>query len=982
MKKVSFILASLLLTFNSYASIGTPQLSDSLTQFAKDQIWTGPVRVENIRVTGNKVVVKTNHTLSTLSWSPQMVDSVYKMVSRWTLGHENGKVSILTETNDKYDELSTLITSRHLDRKDIKEHYTRPMVTPLVSQPENPAETGSGLAGRHLAIYGSHGLYYMQAQERWTWQRAKILTTVEDLYTTSYTMPFLVPMLERAGAIVIQPRERDTQLDEVIVDDREATKIGDWATVVTGGWAHSQREGGVLIEGENPFTMGGYAYTSEERQGKKSVRYTPDLQVAGSHAVYVSYKTVEGSTEKADYTVCHKGVTTRFMVNQQMSGGTWVYLGTFDFSQNPDENFVEVRTSSSKGVLTTDAVKFGGGMGSIARYPQSEILENVPSAKENGKQEKKHSGVVTPDSIPAIATTSNFPRWIEGARYWYQYSGIPDSVYNYTESRNDYTDDYASRGRWVNWLAGGSSAYPDAPGLNIPIDLGLAFHTDAGTYMDDEIVGTLIIYTSWDNDLEKKYPNGISRAKARDFADYMQTQLVEDVRALYAPEWKRRQLQNSSYAESRNPKVPMVLLEFLSHQNYADMKYGLDPGFQFVVSRAIYKSMLRFIHEQYGSPYVVQPLPVSHFASQLLGTDSIALSWQPRIDQLEETATPTYYVLYTRKDGSDWDNGVRINGTSVHLAAEKGVRYDYKVAAGNAGGLSMDSEVLTAHQAKDSKGKVMIVNAFTRVSAPGHFEHDSLHAGFTPGDYAVYYMGGVNYIGEMYNFDRSKPWTSDDECGFGTSYANYAKIVPKGNTFDYPVMHGEVLQQMGYSFASSSVAAFEENGAAGYELLDVILGKQKETSIGTQMVRTDFKTFSPNFRKALEAYTGKLLLAGSYIGTDMKSKADQDWTKKALHYYYRVDHATQNGLINLQPSFGKAQYQLYQQPNETIIPAEAPDALVPSGDGAKVFARYDDSITIAGIAYKDQSLIFGFPLESLHEFKEFYQMCINHLMSK
>ena len=222
----------------------------------------------------------------------------------------------------------------------------------------------------------------------------------------------------------------------------------------------------------------------------------------------------------------------------------------------------------------------------------------------------------------ANAVTSGLPRYIEAARYWMQYSGIPDSIYNYTDSKNDYVDDYAARGIWVNYLAGGSAANPKEAGLNIPVHASLAFHTDAG--VKEEIVGTLIIYKDHDDNKCKTYPTGKSRIVARDLADYMQTQIVEDMRALYAPEWTRRQLDNSSYAEARHPKVPAVLLELLSHQNMTDMKYGLDPRVRFVVSRAMYKSILRFIHEQYGTEYVVQPLPVRGMEMRRESTPKIA----------------------------------------------------------------------------------------------------------------------------------------------------------------------------------------------------------------------------------------------------------------------------------------------------------------------------------------------------------------------
>ena len=52
-----------------------------------------------------------------------------------------------------------------------------------------------------------------------------------------------------------------------------------------------------------------------------------------------------------------------------MGGGTWVYLGTFDFDRgsNAYNRVVLSNYSRSKGVVTTDAVRFGGGMGNITR---------------------------------------------------------------------------------------------------------------------------------------------------------------------------------------------------------------------------------------------------------------------------------------------------------------------------------------------------------------------------------------------------------------------------------------------------------------------------------------------------------------------------------------------------------------------------------------------------------------------------------------
>ena len=39
----------------------------------------------------------------------------------------------------------------------------------------------------------------------------------------------------------------------------------------------------------------------------------------------------------AKYLVFHKGGVTEFKVNQQIGGGTWVYLGTFEFDKGNND---------------------------------------------------------------------------------------------------------------------------------------------------------------------------------------------------------------------------------------------------------------------------------------------------------------------------------------------------------------------------------------------------------------------------------------------------------------------------------------------------------------------------------------------------------------------------------------------------------------------------------------------------------------------
>ena len=974
--KFFLLIAACSIVLHAHA-IDQQALSDTLTAFVKERAFAESVKVSNIRVKNQFVTLYTNKALSVVSLSENEVRDLRLLVSHMVLGNNQGKVTIYT---DGY-EIGELVTSRYRHRAK-NARYTLPATTPWVTNTSRPYTAKQGLDGKHIALWGSHGQYFHQPTESWRWQRAKVWSTVEDLYTTSYTMPFLVPMLENAGAVVVQPRERDTQRHEEVVDNGAAMPvegIGNAIWMIGAGKGWGKDADGMLLEGENPFENGDYSVEASGNKQKSEMKYVPSL-LAGEYAVSVSYKTLSNSTSKAQYTVVHKGQKTTFSVNQKMGGGTWVYLGTFAFDDDRTQNYVSVASAANgKEVVTSDAVKFGGGMGSVARYKQPDSFENVPSSKD-----LPESDVVMIDSVQLLANqanavTSGLPRYIEAARYWMQYSGIPDSIYNYTSSKNDYVDDYASRGIWVNYLAGGSAANPNERGLNIPLHASLAFHTDAG--VKDEIVGTLIIYKDYDDEKNMNYPTGKSRIVARDLADYMQTQIVEDMRALYAPEWTRRQLHNSSYAEARHPKVPAVLLELLSHQNMTDMKYGLDPRVRFTISRAMYKSFLKFIHEQYGTEYTVQPLPVQQMAIQRQG-EKMHVTWAATPDALEPTAVPSYYIVYTRLNDGDWDNGTRVTTPAYTFTPEKGTRYDICVAAGNAGGLSFRGETLSAYIAPEEKGNVLIVNGFTRVSGPEWWS-DSIYGGIRPASHAVAYGKDVNYIGEVYDFDSRNEWKTDDNCGWGMCYSDHMDHPTIGNTFDYPALHGKTLAEMGYSYVSTSVAALDS--IADYDLVDVILGKQKTYIMGHD---TSFHCMPAHLQHALTHYLqhgGRLLLSGAYIASDMQSKEDAAFTKNQLHYEFRTTNASKTGKIRIERQLPNGVYTFRTEPNDTMLHTENADGIFPT-EGGIVVARFPEANVAAAIGHDasakggSKTLSWSIMLESAYDFPALYQHSINWLM--
>lgn len=901
-----------------------------------------------------------------------------------------GKIAV-TANGQTLESLVSNIASSRRSTVQVKEHlkyaekYHKKLKAPLVKNVSKSLTITNGLQNRHIAMWQSHGFYYEPSLKRWEWQRARIFETVEDLYTQSYVLPFLVPMLENAGAVVMLPRERDWQKNEVIVDNDGLcgySETGSWGDAPDKGFANPKE---TYIFKENPFEMGtarmAAAASKKNPEGKAS--WTPDIPEDGTYGVYVSYKTLKNSATDAQYTVHHKGGETTFSVNQQMGGGTWIFLGYFDFQKGMKQDqcvTLSNRSSDSKAVITADAVKFGGGYGNIARKPSLNDEEGNPVEVDFD---------VEPE-------TSGYPRFTEGSRYWLQWAGFNDSIYSWTLDTNDYTDDYMSRGRWVNALLAGSYLNPKKQGYNIPLDLSFAFHTDAGTTLDDSIVGTLSIYTRLSNNSDR-YINGENRIAGRELAETIQTELVRDVRANFEPEWTRRYLWDRSYAESRTPEVPAMLLEFLSHQNLADMRYGLDPSFRFTVSRAIYKGMLKFVAYMNDFQYTVQPLPVCSFASDICSEDGnlyAKLDWQPVEDPLEETAFPTGYIVYSRKDNGAFDNGTPTNECCAKIAIEPGHIYSFKVCATNDGGESFPSETLSVGLASSEAPVAMIVNNFDRVSAPvSYASKDSLYGGFQDKvDAGVPYIRDISYIGSQHEFRRHIPWMDDDSAGFGASDADYETVVVAGNTFDYPFVHGKALLEAGYSFASASRSALNEGRVDlfSYPMVDLICGKEITTQVGRPGANSPkYTVFTSEIQNQLKEYTnqgGNLLVSGANIASDIwepifpveetykKDVLDpaREFVTNVLKYRWMTNSASANGTVrSVQNPLGiksAAKYTFCTQPNERCYAVESADGINPVGDNAFTIFRYAENNISAGVAYcgKDYKAVsLGFPIETL-----------------
>ena len=855
-------------------------------------------------------------------FTPAVVKDIYEQIKE-LLPKKQRNYDLTIETDGRAIEDLVPIFFRNDKDDDTRVLQRTYRGEPWVKNLSRPYTPNLGLEGNHIAVWQSHGRYYKPEKGEWIWQRPRLFGTTEDLFSQTFVVPYIIPMLQNAGAVVFTPRERDYQKNEVIVDNDQPNRNGTYIESFRRKqkelkWQTAPQEGFALYKEiyevcDSPFCDGTARYVPTVSSPKEEglAQWIPNIPEEGRYAVYVTYQSYENSATDAIYKVFHKGGMTEFKVNQRIGGGTWVYLGTFDFDAGEhDYGMVTLSNQSDdKGIITADAVRFGGGMGNIV-----------------------------PVSYDQTIPPSGLPRWAEGAKYSIQWMGFPYRIHTEAFGRNDYNNDINARSAAINYLSGRSVYNPDREdGLGVPLDLTVAFHTDAGVKEDDAYVGTLGVYMTSHND--GKTGAGLDRYVSRDLASMFLTNFTTDLKKY---DWKVRQLWNRNYGEAREPMTPVCILEMLSHQNFADMKQAYDPHFKFDMSRSIYKTIVKYIATLYKRDYVIQPLPVDNFAITLNEQKKTAtLTWSAVNDPLEPTAQAKEYIVYTRKGYQDFDNGIIVKGTSHTVELFNNEIYSFKVAAVNEGGESFPSEVLSCGITAENKGTVLVVNAFTRLEGPQVIDTET-EAGFDiEADPGVPYGAYTGFCGAQLSFDRSKAG-SEASDGLGASGTEWEGQTMMGNTFDYTAIHGRaIMTGKKHSFTSCSEKALIEGkvSLSDYPIADIIYGTQKQFSSQTNALISQYYDNG-----------GKLLISAANAGCpDIGGNVTSQVKQKSI--------STLSGC--------GLTFNIYREMNPESYCVPAPSVLTPAGDAFAILTYADG--TYAAIAQPQRFVRLGFPLESITE---------------
>ena len=378
MKKLILIASLMALSLGSYAqsiSKDFAPVCDSLDVLIKKRhsINHGELKIKSIMKRGDVLDFYFTESLGDFPWregEPQWFRDELK--SRFPEKYRKYKLGSIFSKQLKLEQLPT--SALHFNGKPAASSFTVEEA-PTWHGPVRELggmEFDKGLTDRTIAVWQSHGRYFDYSMGRWIWQRPQLFQTVEDMFTQSFVLPYLVPMLENAGAYVILPRERDTQVNEVIADfDVIDEAYGTAYYKESGKW----KDGGAgfaamkpyYTGGENPCTTGSVRVADCEMYGSKTkveAQWRPEIPERGEYAVYISYKSLPKSTSTAHYTVHHLGGKNEFIVDQKMGGGTWIYLGTFEFDKG-SEGYVTLSGTTPAGyehekgsVVTADAVRF------------------------------------------------------------------------------------------------------------------------------------------------------------------------------------------------------------------------------------------------------------------------------------------------------------------------------------------------------------------------------------------------------------------------------------------------------------------------------------------------------------------------------------------------------------------------------------------------------------------------------------------------
>ncbi|MEQ9455478.1 MAG: hypothetical protein RLN76_12910 [Phycisphaeraceae bacterium] len=541
---------------------------------------------------------------------------------------------------------------------ELAEASTADLPVPVGTQPQG------ALSGKIVYVHAGHGFTWTNGSF-WTTQRGEGFELVEDLGNIDQ-MNFLVDQLWNAGATIVPLRPAQHQLNEVVLDnvDPEVTFVG--------GWSNSSQTVYYGEAGEVP-----YRFASTSASETAYARYRPDIPEAGYYPVYTF---VLSGSDRVDqlYRVHHTGGITEVSVDHTKVGTGWVYLGNFYFDEGTD-GYVDISNrNDDSGVVIADAIRFGNGMGDIARNGQL-----------SGRSREDEAGLY----------------WVE--RLVTDSQGIPTSEYR--ASSDDRSATVSLAPRWAEFMNREASG-------SLQDRVFLSFHSNAGGGRG--AVG--LLNTS----------SGAATPNQALWAELTGAAINDDFQAIGTPAlehlWSNRSINvfASSFGEISNFRInnefDATIIETAFHDSQLDTELMRDPEVRQWIARSQVHAMMQYF-DQIGTiaSTVEPPEAPTNTAAQTNSAGEVTVSWDVPVSGGVNGAAPAGYLIQTSFDGYGFDGGTFVAGgastsfTFTNFDPGNGVHY-FRVLAVNDGGVSLDSPVVAANPGQTDDSAILIVNGFDR----------------------------------------------------------------------------------------------------------------------------------------------------------------------------------------------------------------------------------------------------------------------------
>ncbi|MBX3729435.1 MAG: fibronectin type III domain-containing protein [Candidatus Sumerlaeia bacterium] len=540
-----------------------------------------------------------------------------------------------------------------------------------------PGAVQGSLSGKTIYLNQSHGWFDDVSFGRWRVQRGNCYGITEDFSSPEFLNLYVLPMLRNAGAKVQTVRESDHQTNMVIVDNSDLTgyaESGSWSTSSINGFKQktTQYWTGVSV---NPFNQGSgqnrLAATTTSSTPTATATWTADIPADGYYNVYASWSAFSARSSDAQYLVYHSGGVTEVRMDQKIDGYTWNLLGNFYFEVGaPVDQRKVVLTNSTNGPsgtnVSADAVRWGGGMGDLARHT-------------NG--------------------ISGRPRWEEEAVLYLQWNGFGYSGLAYTGT-NDEQGGWADRPEYAKWehsLKDGS--VEDA--------IYIAYHTNAFQGCGSTARGL------------SSFRHSTATQASANLQTIVHDTAYAHIAGLWFPGWTVRSKNVTNFGENNQSSLgtglPGFLLEGLFHDNETDATAYGDPRFRHDFARALTHGILAYFGQRDNVTLTKPPETPRNLRVISNGNGTATVSWDAPLNNTNNQFfgnAATSYRVYTSTNGFGFDNGTVVTGTSTTISGIQTNSPTYvRVAAVNAGGLSFPTETLAA---SNGSTQVLIVNGFDR----------------------------------------------------------------------------------------------------------------------------------------------------------------------------------------------------------------------------------------------------------------------------